>query len=144
MNWYLEALKKYADFTGRARRKEYWFFTLFNIILGFALGFADGALGLAGRSGWGPFSGIYTLALLIPGLAVSVRRLHDTGRSGWHLLVAFIPCVGGIVLLIYMIEDSQPGPNQYGPNPKQEPYWQPPPPPPNFGGPTPPYGPPPR
>lgn len=140
MNWYLEVLKKYADFSGRARRKEYWFFTLFNIIIAFGLGFADGALGLASRSGWGPLGAIYSLALLIPGLAVSVRRLHDTGRSGLHLLAAFIPCIGGILLLIWLVEDSHPGPNQYGPNPKQEPGWQPPPPPPNFGGPPPNFG----
>lgn len=139
MNWYFEVLKKYADFSGRARRKEYWFFTLFNLIISLALGFADGMLGLAHSSGWGPLGGIYTLAVLIPGLAVSVRRLHDTGRSGWYLLMAFIPCVGGIILLIYFIEDSQPGDNEYGPNPKQETYWQPPPPPP-----PPDYGAPPR
>jgi uncharacterized membrane protein YhaH (DUF805 family) len=119
MNWYFEVLKKYAVFSGRARRKEYWLFTLFNLIFSLALGFADGMLGLADRrSGWGPLGGLYTLAVLIPGLAVSVRRLHDTGRSGWWLFIGLVPCIGSIVLLIFMVEDSEPGSNQYGPNPK--------------------------
>ncbi|HEX8494176.1 MAG TPA: DUF805 domain-containing protein [Pyrinomonadaceae bacterium] len=134
MNWYLEVLKKYAVFSGRARRKEYWFFTLFNIIISLALTMLDIWLGLADRSGWGPLGGIYTLAVFIPGLAVTVRRLHDTGRSGWWFLIALVPCVGGIILLIYLVEDSQPGENEYGPNPKMETQWQSPPPPPDFSG----------
>lgn len=121
MNWYLEVLKKYAIFSGRARRKEYWMFTLFNVIFSFALGFTDAALGLADeRSGWGPIRGLYTLAVLIPSLAVSVRRLHDTDRSGWWLFIGLVPCVGSIVLLIFMVEDSTPGGNQYGANPKAD------------------------
>jgi uncharacterized membrane protein YhaH (DUF805 family) len=120
MNWYLEVLKKYAVFNGRARRKEYWLFTLFNLIISLVLGLLDGALGLADKSGWGPLGGIYSLAILIPALAVSVRRLHDTGRSGWWLLIALAPCIGGIVLLVFMIEDSHLGENQYGPNPKDD------------------------
>lgn len=132
MNWYLEVLKKYADFSGRARRKEYWFFTLFNIIFSLPLTLLDIWLGLADRSGWGPLGGIYTLAVFIPALAVLVRRLHDTGRSGWWFLIALVPCVGGIILLVYLVEDSHPGDNQYGPNPKLDMQWPPPPPPPNF------------
>jgi uncharacterized membrane protein YhaH (DUF805 family) len=120
MNWYLEVLKKYAVFDGRARRKEYWMFTLFNVLISMTLGLIELKIGLTGlwKSGGGPLSGLYTLAVLIPGIAVSVRRLHDTGRSGWWLLIALVPCIGGIVLLVFMIEDSQPGDNQYGPNPK--------------------------
>lgn len=119
MNWYLEVLKKYADFGGRARRKEYWMFTLFNVLFSFVLGILDGFLGTVSRdAGIGLLGGLYTLAVLLPSLGVSVRRLHDTDHSGWWLLIALVPCVGAIVLLIFMVRDSTPGPNQYGPNPK--------------------------
>lgn len=114
MHWYLEALKKYAVFEGRARRREYWFFVLFNLIISFVLGFIEGLVG-----GPGVLGAIYALAVLIPGIAVAVRRLHDTGRSGWWLLIALVPIVGFIVLLVFMVQDGTPGPNQYGPNPKQ-------------------------
>ena len=113
MNWYLEVLKKYAVFSGRARRKEYWMFALFNIIIAFVLGFIEGLAG-----GPGVIGIIYGLAVLIPGIAVSVRRLHDTNRSGWWLLIGLIPLIGVIVLLVFMVQDSQPDKNQYGPNPK--------------------------
>jgi len=114
MSWYLEVLKKYAVFSGRARRKEYWFFSLFNLIIGFVLGVVEVLVGGPGIVGM-----LYGLAVIIPALAVSVRRLHDTDRSGWWLLIALIPVVGAIVLLIFMVLDSSPGENQYGPNPKQ-------------------------
>ena len=114
MNWYLEARKKYAVFSGRARRTEYWMFMLFNVIAGIILGIVDAILGTGGVLG-----AIYALAVLIPGLAVSVRRLHDTSRSGWWLLIAFVPIVGAIVLLVFSLQDSTPGPNAYGPNPKE-------------------------
>jgi uncharacterized membrane protein YhaH (DUF805 family) len=110
--WYLEVLKKYAVFSGRARRKEYWMFVLFNVIVSivlFAIGRAIGAEFL---------QGLYSLAVLLPGLGVAVRRLHDTDRSGWWLLIALVPLVGAIVLLVFTVSDSQPGDNQYGPNPK--------------------------
>jgi len=119
MNWYLEVIKKYVDFSGRARRKEYWYFVLFNILITIALAIVDGALGLTNREGLGPIRGIYTLAVLIPSIAVVVRRLHDTGRSGWYILMGLIPCVGGIILLVFAVEDSEPGENQYGINPKE-------------------------
>jgi uncharacterized membrane protein YhaH (DUF805 family) len=119
MNWYLEALKKYAVFSGRARRKEYWYFVLFNIIIGIVLGFIDGATGsFSPEAGMGLLGGIYTLAVLIPGIAVSVRRLHDTDRSGWWLLIALVPLIGAIVLIVFMVQDSKPEKNQYGVNPK--------------------------
>ncbi len=114
MNWYLEVLKKYAVFSGRARRKEYWMFFLFNIIIAFLLGFVEGLAGSPGVIGM-----LYSLAVLIPGTAVSVRRLHDTDRSGWWLLITFVPLIGAIVLLVFMIQDSNPGQNQYGENPKE-------------------------
>ena len=120
MNWYLEVLKKYAVFSGRARRKEYWFFFLFNIIFIIVLSFIDVIIGTYNaQANIGLLSGIYTLAVVIPGIAVSVRRLHDTDRSGWWILIGLIPILGGIVILIFMLLDSQPGANQYGPNPKE-------------------------
>lgn len=114
MDWYLEVLKKYAVFTGRARRKEYWMFFLFNVIIAIVLSVIDTSVGLPGV-----LSTIYSLAILIPGLAVTVRRLHDTSRSGWWLLIALIPILGAIALLVFMMLDSEPGENEYGPNPKE-------------------------
>lgn len=119
MEWYTEVLKKYAVFSGRARRKEYWIFTLVSVVITIILRIIDDKLRLVVRSNdWGILSGIYALIVLIPSLAVSVRRLHDTGRSGWWLLINLIPCVGPLIVLIFMVQDSQPGANQYGPNPK--------------------------
>ena len=118
MNWYLQALKKYADFSGRARRKEYWFFVLFNIIISIVLSICDVFLGTySAAANMGILAGIYSLAVLIPGIAVTVRRLHDTGRSGWWILIVLVPIVGWIVLLIFMLLDSQPQ-NAYGASPK--------------------------
>jgi uncharacterized membrane protein YhaH (DUF805 family) len=114
MNWYVEVLKKYAVFSGRARRKEYWMFFLFNIIIAFVLGFIEGLAGSSGLIGI-----FYSLAVLFPGIAVSVRRLHDTDRSGWWLLIGLVPIVGAIVLLVFMVFDSQSGQNQYGEYPKE-------------------------
>ncbi len=113
MNWYLEVLKKYTVFTGRARRKEYWIFVLFNMLISFILSFVEELVGGPGIIGM-----IYGLAILIPSLAVSVRRLHDTDRSGWWLLIAVVPLAGAIVLIIFMATDSTTGDNQFGPNPK--------------------------
>ncbi|MBN1989515.1 MAG: DUF805 domain-containing protein [Bacteroidales bacterium] len=118
MNWYLKVLKQYADFSGRARRKEYWMFVLFNIIFAFAAIILDNVLGIA-YSGYGPIYGLYMLAMLIPSIAVGVRRLHDISKSGWMILVGLIPLVGAIWLLILFVMDSKPGANEYGPNPKE-------------------------
>jgi uncharacterized membrane protein YhaH (DUF805 family) len=113
MNWYIEVLRKYAVFNGRAQRTEYWMFFLFNIIITVVLGLIDRLFGISGV-----LSGIYGLAVLIPGIAVSIRRLHDTNRSGWWLLISLVPVIGTIVLLVFMVQDSQPDTNQYGPNPR--------------------------
>lgn len=118
MNWYLDVLKKYAVFTGRARRKEYWMFALFNIIVAVVLGIVDGALGLSVGGGMGLLGSLYALAVLLPGIGVSIRRLHDTDRSGWWLLIAFVPVIGAIVLLVFMVLDGTPGENRFGSNPK--------------------------
>jgi uncharacterized membrane protein YhaH (DUF805 family) len=114
MNWYLAVLRKYAEFSGRARRKEYWMFFLFNLLIAVVLGFVLGLLG--GMLGFGTtvanvVSPIYSLAVLLPGIAVAVRRMHDTDRSGWWILCP-------IANIIFLCLDSQPGTNQYGPNPK--------------------------
>ena len=113
MNWYLEVLRNYAVFSGRARRTEYWMFTLFNIIIAAAIGVVEGFLGSPGFLGM-----LYALGVFIPTLAVSVRRLHDTGRSGLWLLIGLVPLIGFIVLLVFFVQDSVPGQNQYGMNPK--------------------------
>ena len=119
MNWYLAALRKYAVFSGRARRKEYWFFALFNFIAVVLLATIDVATGTLDEDlGVGLLSGIYTLAVISPSVAVSVRRLHDIGRTGWWVLIGFVPLIGSIVLLVFALLDSQPGDNQYGANPK--------------------------
>ena len=109
MNWYLEVLKKYAVFDGRARRTEFWLFVLFNGIIGFILSFVS------------ILEILYMLAVFIPSLAVGARRLHDTGRSGWWMLISFVPLIGAIVLLVFFVQDSQECDNQYGPNPKSFP-----------------------
>lgn len=119
MDWYLGVLKQYAVFKGRARRKEYWFFILFNLIASLLLTLVDFMTGsLDTELGMGLLSGLYSLAILIPSLAVTVRRLHDTGRTGWWLLIGLIPLIGAIVLLVFMLLDSQPNDNEYGANPK--------------------------
>ena len=120
MNWYFEVLKKYATFSGRAQRAEYWFFFLFNLIISIVLVVLDGVLGTLNMEiGYGILSGIYSLGVLIPSIAVSIRRLHDTERTGWWLLIVLIPIIGPLVILVFMILDSKPGTNQYGANPKE-------------------------
>ncbi len=111
MNWYIEAWKKYAVFNGRAGRQEYWYFVLFNILVNILLAIVAGLIGA--EIGMG-LLGLYTLAALIPGLAVSVRRLHDTNRSGWWLFITMVPVIGPIVLLMFLLQGSQTDENQYG------------------------------
>ena len=119
MNWYIEVLKKYAVFSGRARRKEYWFFVLFNVIIIVVLTVIDAATGTYDETvGAGILSGIYLLAIFIPSLAVAVRRLHDTGRSGWWNLIILIPLIGIIVLIVFLCLDGNPEENEYGASPK--------------------------
>lgn len=119
MNWFLMVLKKYAVFSGRAQRAEYWYYFLFYLLIYIGLVMADGITGtFSAETGMGLLSGIFALGMLIPSLSVGVRRLHDTDRSGWWLLIALIPLIGGIVLIVFMVQDSTPGENKYGPNPK--------------------------
>lgn len=122
MDWYIEVLKKYAVFSGRSRRKEYWFFVLFNLIISGALYMVDNMLGTVNEeAGAGVLGGIYSLAVLIPSIAVLVRRLHDTDRSGWWILIGLIPFIGVIVLLVFAVQDGSPGQNRFGDNPKSMP-----------------------
>ena len=124
MQWFLKAIKQYADFEGRARRTEFWMFTLlysaiftvlvlFGVLIGVALDIPVLATLFAG------LAVLFYLAMIVPSLAVGARRLHDTGRSGWFQLLSLVP-FGGIVLLVFWIEDGHPGVNQYGVNPKQD------------------------
>lgn len=113
MQWYIDALKNYVVFTGRSRRKAYWMFVLVNIIIAIILAVIGGVIGDNGLLG-----GLYNLAVLLPSIAIGIRRLHDTDRVGWWLLLALIPLVGVIILIVFYAQDSTPGPNRFGPNPK--------------------------
>jgi len=114
MNWYLGVLKQYAVFTGRSRRQEYWMFFLFNVIIAVVLNVVDRVIGLPGALGI-----LYNLAVLVPGVGVGIRRLHDTDRSGWWILIALIPVIGIIILIVFLAQEGKPGQNQYGTNPKE-------------------------
>lgn len=112
MKWYIDALKKYAVFSGRARRKEYWMYTLFNCIAFAVLVFVGFAVGTLI-----PYF-LYLIAIILPTLAVGVRRLHDTGKSGWLMLIILIPLIGGVILFAFDCVEGNRGPNRYGPDPK--------------------------
>ncbi|WP_282629854.1 DUF805 domain-containing protein [Empedobacter sedimenti] len=133
IDWYKKVVfENYANFTGRARRSEYWYYTLCNILIQGLLyvlfiitaglfantDAADNTIGL----GVGIFMtilGLYSLGVFLPSLAVTVRRLHDTGKSGWMLLLYFIPLIGPILIIIWLATEGMPGSNNWGPNPKQ-------------------------
>ena len=120
MNWYLQVLKKYAVFSGRARRKEYWMFTLVSTIFSIIAMIIDNILGASIEgTGLGIFNILYSLAVLTPSYVVLVRRLHDVGKSGWMILIGLIPIIGPILVLVLTVTDSNPDENKYGPNPKE-------------------------
>jgi uncharacterized membrane protein YhaH (DUF805 family) len=114
MNWYLEPFKKYIDFNGRARRKEYWYFLLFNTIISLVLALVF-ARGIDGES---LINSIYSAIIFLPTLALGSRRLHDTNRSAWWLLVSFIPLFGMLLLFYFFAQESEITANEYGKNPK--------------------------
>ena len=142
MEWMLMPLRRYAEFSGRSRRKEYWMYVLLLIIVGVVLALIESALGLGGMAGgYGPLSAIFALGTFGPSLAVGVRRLHDTNRSGWWMLIGVAPylilviatvsgslalvgimgivaLLGMIALLIFMVLEGTKGPNKYGEDPK--------------------------
>jgi len=118
MHWYIDVLKKYAVFHGRARRKEYWMFVLINWIITLILNIIERAANLASPTGTGPLVGLYSLAVFLPALGVAIRRLHDTNRSGWWVLLALIPLVGWIWLIVLLALPGTQGPNKHGPDPK--------------------------
>ncbi len=119
MNYYLAALKKYAEFSGRAGRKEYWYFALFNVIFILVAMLLDNILGLTIMNlPYGFFYFAYAVAMVIPGISVFVRRMHDIGKSGWWYFIAFIPLIGAIWLLVLCLTEGTPGDNEYGPDPK--------------------------
>ena len=116
MEWYLKVVRdNYANFNGRASRQEYWMFFLFNMIFAIVIMGIDIILGL------GFLNVIYSLVVMIPGIAVGIRRLHDIGKSGWMVLIVLIPCIGAFWLLYLMVQDSSPLDNEYGPSPKPKP-----------------------
>ena len=119
MEWYLTVWRKYAVFTGRARRKEYWLFALANLLVAITLTGLDVLMfGPPDEDGVGVLSGLYGLAVLVPSVAVTVRRLHDTDRSGWWLLMVVVPIIGGVALFVFQVLDGTPGDNRFGPDPK--------------------------
>lgn len=125
MDWFITALRQYAVFRGRARRREYWFFMAFYVGISAFLSVLDAIAGHAGArghggAGMGPLSTLFALGMLLPALGVAVRRLHDTGRSGWWLLLGAVPLLGTLVLLVFAVSRGTPGPNAYGPPPPSQ------------------------
>ncbi|WP_099075530.1 DUF805 domain-containing protein [Proteus alimentorum] len=126
MNWYLEVIKNnYANFSGRARRKEYWMFTLVNTIIItvlYAILISSVDMNTGEMSSLGSIAGIiigiYSLAIIIPSIAVTIRRFHDQDKSGWMFLLAFIPAVGGLIVFVFMCLEGTKGDNRFGPDPK--------------------------
>lgn len=126
MNWYLEVIKNnYANFSGRARRKEYWMFTLVNTIIItvlYAILISSVDMNTGEMSSLGSIAGIiigiYSLAIIVPSLAVTIRRFHDQDKSGWMFLLAFIPAIGGLIVFVFMCLEGTKGDNRFGPDPK--------------------------
>ncbi|NMR25854.1 DUF805 domain-containing protein [Pseudoalteromonas sp. NEC-BIFX-2020_002] len=113
MEYFMEAMRRYADFDGRIRRKAYWMFALFYLIFYIVCAVIDGVLGTM----W--ITTIFSLAMIVPCISAGARRLHDTNRSGWWQLISFIPLIGAIVLIVFCVQDSQDGENDFGANPKE-------------------------
>lgn len=128
MRWMFMPFRRYAEFSGRSRRKEYWMFALLNaivwtIVCMLGLWGADSRLFSSTEELMMYFlatGGIYGLVTLIPSLAVAIRRLHDSDKSGWMLLLGLIPLVGGLILLIFYVTEGTRGPNRFGPDPLEE------------------------
>lgn len=115
MNWYVKCIKQYVDFNGRARRKEYWMFFLLNCVFAIVANLLDL---IVIPDGMDAFNLLYSLFVLLPGLAVGARRLHDIGKSGYWLLIGFVPIVGVILLLVWACKEGEKNTNSYGSDPK--------------------------
>lgn len=120
LDYMLMPLRKYAQFQGRSRRAEYWWYALFTFAVSIVLALIDIAVFGTAAGGVGILGGLFALATLVPSIAVGVRRLHDTDRSGWWLLIALIPLIGAIVLIVFFVMDGAPGENKFGPSPKHD------------------------
>ena len=129
MEWMLMPLRRYAEFSGRSRRKEYWMFWLLNMLIGLFVGlvFLVGYYADMSQTDMDTYLMpvvylvcLWSLATLIPGFAVTIRRLHDTDRSGWAILFGLIPIIGGFMLLYFYVQEGTAGPNRFGPDPKLE------------------------
>jgi uncharacterized membrane protein YhaH (DUF805 family) len=120
MEWMLMPVKRYADFSGRSRRKEYWMFILGFVIAMIVVSVLEGILGMSGMVGgvYGPLTLLLILGLFIPALACQVRRFHDQDKSGWFVLLGFIPLIGGLIVLVFMCLEGTKGPNRFGEDPK--------------------------
>jgi len=120
LEWALLPLKRYADFSGRSRRKEYWSFVLGIVVVAVLLAIVEGIVGLGGSVAglYGPLTLLLVLGIIVPSIAVQVRRFHDQDKSGWFVLLGLIPFVGGIIVLVFMFLDGTKGPNRFGPDPK--------------------------
>lgn len=114
MQWFMKVMRNYVGFSGRARRKEYWMFVLISAIIAIVIAILESLIGMPAV-----LSTLYSLVIFLPSLAVTVRRLHDVGKSGWWILISLIPIIGAIILLVFTCLDSQPGTNKWGPNPKE-------------------------
>jgi uncharacterized membrane protein YhaH (DUF805 family) len=120
MQWYTDVIKKYVEFSGRARRQEFWMFNLINAVIWLVLLGIDNAIGTdqGQYHTSGILSGIYSLAVLLPSIAVAIRRMHDTNRTGWWVLINLICCIGWIIFIVFAAKEGDAGANQYGPDPK--------------------------
>ena len=116
MNYYTDVFKQYAVFEGRATRRQFWMFILISFLISIAISIFEGVTGLSSGQGTGLISTLYALAVIVPSLAVSARRLHDTGKSGWWQLIGLIPIIGIIVLIVFFVKESDAGANVYGPS----------------------------
>jgi uncharacterized membrane protein YhaH (DUF805 family) len=110
MEYFLDAFRRYADFTGRATRQQYWMYVLIYVVISVVLSIIDAAIGTM------VLAAIFSVVMLVPSISIATRRLHDTGRTGWWQLIGFIPFLGIIILLVFLVQDSH-GENKYGPNP---------------------------
>ncbi|MFN5909918.1 MAG: DUF805 domain-containing protein [Bacteroidota bacterium] len=118
--WYLKVFRQYADFKGRARRKEFWLFNLFNVLFALSSAILDTVFGDLFQEMTGAYlNELYILAVMLPSLAVTVRRLHDIGKSGWMIFILLIPYIGAVWLFVLLVTDSAKEANKWGANPKQ-------------------------